>query len=127
MGKWQNDAMLDAALDYIINNTTTMTLCDAQPADYAAATTNTGSGGNEIATATVSGGSITKGDGDVSGRKAIVPQAADVTINSTATATHVALCSGSELLYVTTCVSQALTSGNLVTIPTWDIELRDAV
>jgi hypothetical protein len=31
----------------------------------------------------------------------------------------------SALLYVTTCTSQALTAGNTVTVPAWDIEIAD--
>jgi len=33
--------------------------------------------------------------------------------------------SGSVLYYVTTCTSQALTSGNTVNFPAWDIEIAD--
>jgi hypothetical protein len=46
-------------------------------------------------------------------------------VDTSGTATHVALCDATRLLYVTTCTSQALTSGNTVNIPAWDIEIAD--
>ena len=127
MAKWQNDLMLDAALDYISDNVAQIVLCDGQPADYADATTDSGSGGvalGEDALISTDFGAIADA---TSGRKLTVPQQADVDVDVTSTATHVALVSAAALLYVTTCVSQAVTSGNLVTIPEWDIEIRDAV
>jgi len=126
MSKWQNDAMLDAALNYIKDNSAKVVLCDAQPANFTEANTNSGGGGVALASmATVTGdfGSITDG---ASGRTLAVPQRTDITVDVTGTATHVAIISGSELLYVTTCISQAVTAANLVTIPSWDIEMRDA-
>lgn len=39
--------------------------------------------------------------------------------------TTYALGDGSDLLYVTTCTSQSLTSGNTITFPAWDIEIAD--
>lgn len=127
MAKWQNDLMLDAALNYVKTNSANVVLCSAQPATFAEAAANLGAGGVALATsATISTDYAALADG-VSGRKLIVPQRTDVTVDVTGTATHVAIISGSALLYVTTCVSQAVTSGNLVTIPSWEIELRDAV
>jgi hypothetical protein len=127
MAKWQNDAILDAALSYIKTNSANVVLCTAQPATFSEATTSYGSGGVALATsATVSADYADIADG-VSGRKLVVPQRQDVTVDDTGTATHVAIISGSELLYVTTCVSQMLSVGNLVTVPEWEIELRDAV
>ena len=50
-----------------------------------------------------------------------------VPIDTTGTATYIALTksTGSVLLYVTTCTSQALTAGGTVDFPAWDIELAD--
>jgi hypothetical protein len=46
-------------------------------------------------------------------------------VDTTGTATHVALCDGTNLLYVTTCTSQALTAANTVNFPSWKIEIAD--
>ena len=119
MAKWQNDAMLDAALGYITTNATEMYVCTSQPADRAAAITAALTG---AITPTFTG----PANGDVSGRKLTVDQKADQSITASGDATHIALCSGSTLLYVTTCTTQTLASGGTVTIPVWDIEVEDA-
>jgi hypothetical protein len=51
-----------------------------------------------------------------------------LTVDTTGTAAHVALVgsTGSTLLLVTTCTTQALTTGNTVNIPAWDDEILDA-
>ena len=118
MAKFQIDAMLDQALSYISSNATELYICTSQPADRAAA----------IATSLI--GAETPGftgpvNGDSSGRKLTVNQVTDASITGTGTANHIALCSGTTLLYVTTCPDQALSSGGTVTIPAWDIEIAD--
>lgn len=122
MAKWQNDTILDQALSYIANNVTELYVCSSQPADRAAAIAAA------LATKTgLTSGSFTgPANGDSSGRKITVNQQASIPVAAGGTATHVALCSGSVLLYVTTCTSQALSSGNTVTVPAWDIEIADA-
>ena len=121
MGKACSDAHMDAMLDNIAL-ATTLTVCSAEPANQAgisavalADVTLTAGDGN---------GDYTVGDGDTNGRKLTVAQQADVDIDSSGTATHVVLDDGSSI-YVTTCTSQALTSGGTVTIPAWDIEVAD--
>ena len=122
MAKWQNDAMLDAALNYIKNNTTQMAVCSAQPTSYAQATST-----YKLALKTgLSGSSFTgPADGDSPGRKITINEQANVDVDASNDATHVALCSADTLLYVTTCTTQTLTAGNKVTIPAWKIELAD--
>jgi hypothetical protein len=118
MAKFQNDAMLDAALAYISSNATELYVCASQPVDRAGAISS-----SLIAAATP--GFTGPANGDVSGRKLTVNEVADESITGTGTANHIALCSGSTLLYVTTCGSQALSSGGTVTVPAWDIEIAD--
>jgi hypothetical protein len=62
-----------------------------------------------------------------SGRKNAVTAKANVPVTATKSAYHIALYAhpGTYLCYVTTCATQALTSGNTVTVPTWNIEIRD--
>lgn len=118
MGKLAIDAMMDTGLDYISSNATELYVCTAEPTDRA----------NAISITLIAAETPTfqaNADGDVSGRKKAVDAETDVSITASGTATHIALCSGTTLLYVTTCTSQALSSGGTVTIPTWDIEIED--
>lgn len=118
MAKWQNDAMLDAALDYISTNATEMYVCTGQPTDRA----------NAISLALTGAATPTfqaNANGDVSGRKKQVDQEPDIPITASGDATHIALCSGTTLLYVTTCTTQTLTNGGTVTVPAWDVEIQD--
>lgn len=118
MAKWANDSMMDAALDYVAA-ATTLLVCSSQPADRTAALAAA------LADVTVDSGDYTKANGDTSGRKVTVAQQSAVPIDTTGTATNIALIDGSVLRYVTTCTSQALTSGGTVTVPAWDIEIAD--
>lgn len=124
MAKWANDAVMDAALDYIADNADLLHVCTTQPADYA------GIAAVELAsvalTAGDGNGDYTIANGDTSGRKLTVAQQASISVTATGTAQHIALSNGSDtLIYVTTCTGQSLTSGNTVTVPAWDIEIAD--
>lgn len=120
-GKSVHDDVLDAALAYISANADRISVCSTQPTTYTEAITT-----YKLAISTTPTFQ-SPGDGDVSGRKLTVDEEATITVDATGDAEHVALCdSGStKLLYVTTCTLQGLTSGNTVTIPTWDIEIAD--
>lgn len=124
MAKKVDDSVLDAALSEIKTNCTLMTVCSGEPASYTAA--NIG-GGDFLGDVTMINGDFTIGNGDTSGRKVAVASKSSVNVDNTGTATHVALLdvANTTLLYVTTCTSQALTSGNTITFPTWDIEIAD--
>lgn len=123
MAKYQNDLMLDSALDWIRARVTQMTACNAQPTTYTQAVTT-----YKLADVPMTSTGLTVGNGDSSGRKIAVAAKSGVTVDLTGSANHVALAgsTGSVLLYVTTCTSQSLTSGNTVNFPTWDIEIADA-
>lgn len=122
MAKWANDDVMDAALDEVAE-ANQLLVCSSQPANRAAALS--------AALADVSltpgdgNGDFTIGNGDTSGRKLTVAEQANVEVDTSGTATHVALIDGTRLLYVTTCTSQALVDGNTVTVPAWDIEIAD--
>lgn len=119
MGKVVSNDVLDAALNEIAT-ATEMYLCTSEPANRAAADT-----ASVIPAHTLTSGDFTNADGDVSGRKVTVAAQNGLTADATGTATHVALCDASVLLYVTTCTSQAVTSGNTVNIAAFDIEIAD--
>jgi len=119
MAKKCDDSVLDGALTVIDSNMSAVHVNTAEPADRAAAIADS------LATVAVDGTDGTIANGDTSGRKLTIAQQADLSITSSGTATHIAVISASLLLYVTTCTSQALTSGGTVTIPAWDIEIAD--
>ena len=123
MAVWQNDSMLDAAFDWIRARVTQMTVCNAQPTNFTEATAT-----YKLADVPLSSTDLTIGEGDVNGRKVTIGAKSSVTIDTTGTASHVALAGSTGatvLLYVTTCVTQALTTGNTVDFPAWRIELAD--
>ena len=126
MAKWANDSVMDAALAHVATGTL-LTVCSAQPTTYTEAAT-TYKLASSVLTAGAGNGSFTLANGDTSGRKVTVAQQANKTIDTSGTATHVAVCvSGSRTLpYVTTVSpSQVLTAGGTVTVPAWDIEISD--
>jgi len=123
MTKACHDDVLDAALDKVATGNI-LTVCSAQPTTRTEAVT-TYALADIVLTAGDGNGDFTVANGDASGRKVTVTQQADVDIDTSGTATHVAICDAVNLLYVTTCTSQALTAGGTVTIPAWDIELAD--
>lgn len=122
MAKSVHNDVLDAALAKIAT-CTRMVVCSGEPANFA------GIAAVALAdvtlTAGLGNGDYTAADGDVSGRKVTVSEQADVEVDATDDATHVALDDGSTLLYVTTCTLQGLTDGNTVTVPAFDIEIAD--
>ncbi len=128
MPKYSIDAMLDASLDEIIDNCDGLILCTSDvlttgDPDY---TKITGASALTAVHAMTSG-DFAKDDGDVSGRKATVATQADLPITATGDAAHIVLLDvgSTEVLFMTTCTVQSLTNGNNVSVPAWDIELRD--
>lgn len=120
MPKAISTLVLDGALD-VIATATRMTVCSAEPANFA------GIAAVQLADEVLTGGDFTKAAGDTNGRKITVAQQADVPIDASGTATHVCLDDGVNLLLVTTCASQVLTSGGTVTVPAFDDEIADPV
>lgn len=121
MAKSATDAVLDGTLDVIALGTL-LTVCNAEPTTYTEAITTF-----KLADVVIDSGDFTKANGDTNGRKVTVGQQADVPIDTTGTATHVAIVttSGTLMRIVTTCTSQALTSGGTVTVPAFDYEISD--
>lgn len=120
MAKWANDAMMDAALNYVAG-ALTLLVCSSQPADRAAALAAA------LADVVIDAGDFTLANGDTSGRKVTIGQQSNVPIDTSGTANHIALIDGTNLRYVTTCTAQALTAGGTVTAPAWDVEVADPV
>lgn len=124
MAKWSSDDVLDGMLD-IIALADIMTVCSQQPADRTEAVTTYALA--DVAMVPGDGNDFTIADGDTSGRKVTVAAKAGVPVDTSGTATHVALSDATRLLYVTTCTSQVLTAGNTVDFPAWDVEVADPV
>lgn len=117
MAKVIPDAILDAMLN--ASEGTHIAVCSGEPANYAAIS------GLTLAGQAISG-TITAAAGDTSGRKNTYPAQTSVSITSSGTATHVVTHNNTDTMYlVTTCTSQALTSGGTVDISAWDHELND--
>jgi hypothetical protein len=121
MAKYVSDLLMDNGLNYWKTNGTEVYLCTSQPADRAAA----------IATAVVSKTDLISGDytgpadGTTSGRKLTANAQSGLTASGTGNATHLAWCSGTTLLVVTTVTSQSVTSGNNVSLPAISNEIAD--
>lgn len=117
-----HDNALDAALDYIINNTENLYLCSQVPTTFTEASVT-----YKLATkASPSFGAKT--NGDVSGRKTQIAAITDGVVNTAGNATHYALCDNSaSLLLVTQALTslKALVTGSPWTSPAFDIEIPD--
>lgn len=125
MAKSVHNDVLDAALNVIKNDATQMSVCKDTPTTYGEATT---SGTYMLAIHTMTSADYTIADvvGGSGGRKVTIAEQAAVSVGATGTATYVCLCDADDrLLYVTTCTSQVLTSGNTVTFPAWAISIGD--
>lgn len=120
MGKSVHNDVLDGAWD-VLDQADLMTVCSAEPTTRTEAITTF-----KLADVAMTPNTdFTKADGTVSGRKVTVAAKSAVTVDTTGTATHVALVDATRLLYVTTCTSQALTAANTVNFPQFALEILD--
>lgn len=120
MAKSVNDDVLDGAFD-VLDQADLMIACSAEPTTRTEAVTTYALADVAMTPDT----DYTKANGDTNGRKVTVAAKSSVTVDSSGTATHIALVDGTRLLYVTTCTSQALTASNTVNFPAWDVEIAD--
>jgi len=123
MAKSVHNDVLDAALSYIKDNATRISVCSTEPTTHTEALTT-----YMLAIKTITSADFTgPADGDTNGRKLRSNQHANISVTNGGSAQHVALTDfgNSKLLLVTTCTAQTLTSGNTVTIPVWDDEIAD--
>lgn len=123
MAKACNDDVMDGALA-VVAAANIQTACSAQPTTRTEAITTYALA--DIALTPGDGnGDFTIANGDSSGRKVTVAAQAGVDIDTSGTATHVALCDDTRLIYVTTCTSQALVDTGTADFPAYDIEIAD--
>ena len=119
MAKWLSDSALDALLG-VIDNGTIMTVCSAQPTNRTEAVTT-----YALADVSLSSGDFSIGNGSPNGRTLTIAAKSGVTVDTTGSATHVAICDGANLLAVTTCTSKSIDSGDTLNIPSWTINVSD--
>jgi predicted porin len=126
MAKYQIDAMLDAALNYLKTNCNAIHVDGTQPTNYTTANA-TYMLAQKTTSYAITG---SPANGDSSGRKITTVAASSVSVTNAGSALHVALTgtvsSVATLLYVTTCATKALGTSDKVNIPAWDIEIADA-
>lgn len=125
MSKWQNDSMLDAALNYVADNGSQMDVVS----DTTTPTDLSGSLATTSLTLSAGNGDYTIEDGDTSGRKLVISQQADINVTAGGEANHIVISDGGSpatLYLITTCTAQQLTSGNTVTVPSFEDEIADA-
>ena len=124
MAKSVHDDVLDGALNIVKNNATRQVACSAEPTTY-----TEGNATYALADITVASGDFTAANGSTSGRKLTVGAKTGALIDASGTATQIDLLdgTGTKLLYVTTCTSQALTANgsNTVNFPSWKFEIAD--
>ena len=124
MAKWSLDSNMDAMLNEVAT-CNELVVCSGQPANYAGVAAVALA--RVILTAGSGNGDFTLAD-DTSGRKVTITQQSDIPIDTSGSATHVALMigqGGSILKYVTTCTSQYLVDTGTVTVPAWKIGVAD--
>lgn len=121
MAKSVSTAVLDLALNQLKNNSNKQTVCSAQPTTYAEANATF-----MLANVAMASGDYTLAAGDTSGRKVTMSAKSAISVTNSGTATHVAIINstGSTLDLVTTCTSQAISTGGTVDIPAWKWEIN---
>ena len=115
MAKSAHSDVLDGAGGVIKSNANIMTACSQEPTSRTEAITT-----YALADVAMATGDFTPA-ADGGGRKLTVGAKSGVTIDTGGTATHVAICDATRLLYVTTNNSQVLTQGGTVDFPSFAI------
>jgi len=122
MGKSVHNDVLDGAWAIIKSATSgQITVCSTEPTTRSHAITSYALAATAFTSANFTGPT----SGSSGGRKLTVNAFNSVSVDSSGSAQHVALVDGTRLLYVTTCTTQSLTSGNKVNIPSWKMEIGD--
>lgn len=118
-----SDNVMDEGLDYLSSHGSRVDICSQEPANFTEAT-STHTLGNKTGLTTGAAE-----NGDVSGRKVVVPAITDGSVTGTGTATHWALSkttATTELLASQSLASsQGVTSGNVFSLTAADIGILD--
>ena len=119
MSRSASNAVIDGTLN-VIATAGQMHACTAEPTTFTEATVTYSLGSGNM-----TGIDFSLSD-DVSGRKLTVAEQV-FNIDAAGTCTHVALVTGSDLLFVTTTNSIALNPGELVAIESFEVNVQDPV
>jgi hypothetical protein len=119
MAKFAADSVYDASLDAIAA-ATEMYFCNGQPTSRADAITR-----QSAAAITLTSGDFAKST--VSGNRVLTVAAKSATATVSQTTDHIALCTGTTLLYVTTAPAQTTNSGSSVGSAAFTITASDVV
>lgn len=129
MTKYINDIVLDLALNYIKGAATNFIPCIGVPVLYSEATTNFPTG-KRCGTTAVNSSNFTGPVDATSGRKLITSAITGITVDVSGTVDHVAIVdtvSANLLAVVSLASSLAVTSGNTMSIASFDINIQDPV
>jgi hypothetical protein len=121
--KYTHTDVLDAALDEIKTNATTLTACSTRPTTRTEAITTYMLASIAIDSSDFTGPAT--GDGGGNSRKVTIAAQNTVTITNSGTASYIAVCDGSRLLHVGSCTDLALVAAQTVNFPAWDIEFSE--
>lgn len=121
MAKQAPDAMIDGGLSYL-QASDMLLICSDEPTTWEQAT-----GTYLIADVALTSPGDLPIANDASGRKCTIAAKSAIPVTHSATATHVVLAKRSDntVRGVTTCTSQALTSGGTVDAPAWKWNIQD--
>ncbi len=124
MPRFQNDSMLDAALNWIKDNTTQIWVLSSGTTSITYDNAKTWKlAGNAIAST-----AFALAAGDVSGRKTTVAIVSGVSVTTTGDASHLCLVNttASSVTYLTEASTQTITAGNSMNTGVFDIEIEDS-
>lgn len=126
MARSLHDNVLDAGLSEIAEGDT-ITLCNAEPTTYTEATSTFKLADVAVTPGFGNGDFGNAANGSPSGRKMTVAAQAAVSVDTSGTVTHLAICDsgGSRLLAVTTTTSLVVVAAGSVDIPAFDFTFLD--
>ncbi len=114
MAKFASLAVQDAPLD-VIATATELYICNGQPTDRADAISKA----RHASAITMASGDFAKTTS--TGNRVLTVTGKSVTANSTGTVDHVALCTSTGLLYVTTGTEQTANSGSSISVSNFTV------
>jgi len=119
---WASTLVMVNGLSYLSSQVSRMTVCSTNPANVAQAI---GSSGN-IFLAGATTANISTPQSTTNGVVIAVSSMSSLAVTSSGVARCVVLVADtSELLYITTCTTRAMTTSDTVSIPSWNIRIAD--
>lgn len=113
---WVSDTVIDQALNKIAESNRVDIVSDSgQPTGLS----------NSLAATTLTSGSFTVTDGDVSGRKIIIAEKANIDVSAPGMGRKVVLSKDGTLLFVGDITPINLPAGSKITIPEFEYEIPD--